>query len=287
MEHTNTTHNAEQDLDLMRLIESIHVGQTRHYRRGCILYWQGDPVEAIFMIKKGAVKVSSVSTDGRTYTYSVLGPGGLVGAETLLLGKDHEALAEAVEDTEVLSISAKEFERLLREDHNFCLLVMRKMAQDVHLMANRMRAFNLLDVQQRLKSSLIELANEHGVVTEKGIKIDIHLTHEEIGEIVAANRTTITACLSELRRQGYLWKEGRRLFIIPPEQIEILDNLDQAVVDGSEEEAIRYALAAVGKCIDPYKALEALSSGMRRVDRIGCMPAARSMSRMWCSLHSP
>jgi hypothetical protein len=44
----------------------------------------------VFMIKKGVVKVSSISTDGRINTYSDLGPGGLVRAEILLVGKDHK-----------------------------------------------------------------------------------------------------------------------------------------------------------------------------------------------------
>ena len=71
---------------------------------------------------------------------------------------------------------------------------MRKLAQDAHLMSSRVRDLTILDVQQRIKSSLIELADEHGSITEKGIRIDLDLTHEEIGEMVAANRTAITAC---------------------------------------------------------------------------------------------
>jgi methanogenic corrinoid protein MtbC1 len=144
---------------------------------------------------------------------------------------------------------------------------MRKLAQDVHSLSNRVRDLTVLDVQERIKSSLIELANEHGFVTDKGIRIDLDLTHEEIGEIVAAYRTTITACLGELKRQGYLWKEGRHLFIIPPQHIETLDHLDQSVADGSEDEATRYASEAIAQGIDPLKALEALTTGMRRVDR--------------------
>jgi 5-methyltetrahydrofolate--homocysteine methyltransferase len=152
-------------------------------------------------------------------------------------------------------------------DPRFSRLVMKKLAQDVELLAGKMRDFGFLDVQQRVKSNLIKIANECGIVTERGIRIDLDLTQEEISEMVVANRTTITACLSGLRQQGYLWKEGRHLFILPPEQIEILDNLDQAVVDGSEDEAKRCALEAVERKINPLKALEALTSGMRHVDR--------------------
>ena len=196
------------------------------------------------------------------------GPGDLLGAEAFLLGHNHETLAEAIEDSQVVLIPAGEFQRALDTDPQFSLRVMKKLAQDVHLLSNKVRDLGILDVQERIKSSLIQLANDHGVATEKGIRIDLDLTHEEIGEMVAANRTTITACLGELRRQGYLWKEGRHLFIIPPEHIAILDRLEQSVVDGLETDAKAHALEALNGSVDPLKALEALTSGMRRVDRM-------------------
>ncbi len=256
------------DVDLLALIETHQIGHLRRYTKGQVLFWQGGPVENVFVVKSGAIKVSSVLEDGRTYTYDVLGPGELTGAEAFLLGNDHEALAEALEATEVFTITPGEFEHLLATDAHFSRFVMKRLAQDVSLLAGKVRDFGFLDVQQRVKSNLIKIANEHGIVTDKGIQINLDITHEEISEMVAANRTTITACLSELRRQGYLWKEGKRFFIIPPDQIEILDNLEQAVADGSEDEAKRYALEAKSKNINSVKAFEALTGGMRQVDRL-------------------
>jgi len=159
-------------------------------------------------------------------------------------------------------------EQLLAADSGLSLAVMRKLAQDHQMLAVKIRDIGFADVQKRLKASLIELANAHGVVTDAGIRIDLDITHQQIGEMIAANRTTITACLSDLRRQGYLWKEGRRLHIIPPEQMEILDNLDEAIVDGARDRAVRWAQEAIARRVDPVKALEALTSGMRRVDRM-------------------
>ena len=256
------------DPDLLSLLETNQIGQIRRFSKGRVLYWQGDPVEFVLVVRSGALKVSSIAADGRKYTYSVLGPGALAAAEPFLLGKKHETLAEALEDTEAIVILPEEFRRRLATDPRFSLAVMTKLAKDVHVLSGKVRDFGLLDVQQRLKSNLVELASEHGVVTDKGIRIDLSLTQEEIAQMLAANRTTITACLSELRRLGYLWKEGRHIYLIPLEQIEILDNLDQAVVDGAKDEAKRWAVEAVTKGVDLVKALEALTSGMRRVDRM-------------------
>jgi hypothetical protein len=189
-------------------------------------------------------------------------------------------MAEAIENTEVLIIPVKQFEVLLARNPEFSLLVMRKLAQEVHSLTGKVRDFSLLDVQHRLKSNLIALANEHGIITDKGIRIDLDLTHEEIGEMVAANRTTITACLSELRRQGYLWTQGSRLYssFHPTTILKILITWNKAVVDGSEDDASHWALQAIENKIDPLKSLDALTSGIGAVwivlfarDEIDCL----------------
>ncbi|MEA3326891.1 MAG: cobalamin-dependent protein, partial [Chloroflexota bacterium] len=74
-------------------------------------------------------------------------------------------------------------------------------------------------------------------------------------------------CLSELRSQGYVWKEGRRLVIIPPEHMEILDALTRSVVEGDDHSAEKWVNQAISQNIEALKALEALTTGMRQVDR--------------------
>lgn len=256
------------DADLLQLVQALHAGRRVHFAKGSILHWQGDPVEAIWIVESGAVKVFATSPEGRTCTYGILGAGDLVGASAYLLAKEHDTQALALDDTEAIALLPGEFERLLAANPRFSLLVMRKLAQGADALAGKVRELGFLDVQQRLKHSLIELAQRHGIATPEGIRIDLDITHEEIGALVAANRTTITACISELKRQGYLWNEGRHLVMVPLEHIEILDNLNQAVLDGDEVAARQWAGAAVDKGVDPGKALEALSSGMRRVDAL-------------------
>lgn len=243
-------------------------GQAQRFPKGAMLHWQGDPVEDVFIIMSGAVKISSVSTDGKIQGFAFLGAGSMVGATACLLGKVHETMAEAIEETEVLSIQRQEFQCALADDPEFSMIVMRSLAEGVELLGARVRDLSLLDVQSRLKHALMELASEHGVPSERGLIIDLQITHQELGELVAANRTTITSYLSELQKKGYLWKEGTHLGIIPPQHIEILDSLELAMLQGQEDEAGGRAEAALGMGVKPALALEALAGGMRQVDRM-------------------
>lgn len=259
------SHRVESDI--LELLAAHGVGQERVYPMGRVLYWQGDPVESILVVKRGAIKVSTLSHNGEIHTYAIVGPGRLLGANAYLLGSDHESVAETLEESELLLIPPGEFERALSQDQALSIAVMRELARVAHSLTDRMRELSFLDVQQRLKRSLVRLAQEYGLTTCDGVRINLKITHEEIGALVSANRTTITACLSELKRQGYLWTEGRRLVIISPEHMAILDLLCQAIVDGDEDEAIRLAEQAVREGVDPLKALDALTRGIQEIDR--------------------
>jgi len=252
--------------DLLELVETLHVGRLQHHRKGEILYQQGNKAECVFVVKTGQVKTLCVSQEGKVLTYEILGPGRLVGAEAYLLGSDHEAMAEVLADADVYAISFAELEHLLANDPRVSLAVMRQLAQTTHALACKIQDIAFLDVQERLKLGLVRLASQYGLATEQGVKIDLPITHEGIAELLAANRSTVTVYLHALEEQGYLWREGRRLVIIPPEQIEVLDSLSRAVVEGDEQAAIHWARRAVELKVDPLKALDALTAGIRLVD---------------------
>jgi methanogenic corrinoid protein MtbC1 len=258
---------AENNPLICSLALELWPNRKKRFPRGVVLSWQGDPVEQIFIILEGAVMISTLSPDGKVYAYGILGAGRVIGATQYLLDGVHNSVAEVSEATEMLVIPVEMFEQALRSNQNFSLAMMKEMAQGMVEIAGKARDLSFLDVQQRLKHSLITLAREYGVRTEKGVIIDLNITQDEIGAMVSANRTTIVACLSELRAKGFLWKDGRHLVILPPEQVEKLDTLTRAVIEGDDCQAEKLANEGINMGIEVLKVLDALTAGMKEVDR--------------------
>ncbi|OQY23433.1 MAG: hypothetical protein B6I35_03710 [Anaerolineaceae bacterium 4572_32.2] len=254
------------DAGILELAKAHHVGCLKRYRNGEILYWQGDPVECLYVVKRGKIKTSVLSSAGKAHAYGVWGPGCLMGVTAYLLGKAHICMADAMENTDVWVIPLLEFERLLASDARFSLAVLKEQARTVELFVREIDSLSLMNVQQRLKHSLTRLASEYGLATDRGIKIDLDITHEEIAELTGANRSTVTAYLNDLRKQGYLWKDGRRLVIFPPQHVRILDGLKQAVVESDGHGAISWARKVVEERVGSARALDALTYGMQQVE---------------------
>ncbi len=200
---------------VVQLIELSGFGLCRQYKKGRILLRQGDRVDYIITIKSGTVKIYSILSDGRIYAYGMLGKGGLVGVPQFLLDEESKVMIEAIEDTDVILISPDDFQRLVSADPRFSLILMKKLARDLRNITDKAEGMGFYNVQERLKRSLIKLAEEHGIKTDKGICINIDITHKEIGELIGANRTTITYFINQLKRQGYLFKDGKHFVISP------------------------------------------------------------------------
>ena len=248
-------------------VQSAAPGRSKALARGEVLFWQGDPVEAIFVVQSGSLKEYTLLPDGRAYAHRLLGPGGLAGATAYLLGHDHDTITQALDEVTVIPLSPAQFDELLAGNPRFASLLIKKLAESAQSSAQQARDLGFLDVQQRLMSNLLDLARKHGIVSERGLEIPAELTHEDIGQLVAANRSTITVLLNELKKQGLIWKKGRHWVVITPEHFAILNGLREAVVGARDWEATDWADRSTSALVDPMLALDALSQGMRQVER--------------------
>jgi CRP/FNR family transcriptional regulator, cyclic AMP receptor protein len=70
-------------------------------------------------------------------------------------------------------------------------------------------------VDERLLALFAHLGDRWGRVTPDGIHVPVRLTHELIGQLVGAQRPTVTTALGELRREGRLVKRPDRTWLLP------------------------------------------------------------------------
>jgi CRP/FNR family transcriptional regulator len=66
----------------------------------------------------------------------------------------------------------------------------------------------------RIRGKLMQLARVHGRVVAGGIRLDLPLTHELLGEMVGSARETVTWAVGELMRDGLVVREGRRYRLV-------------------------------------------------------------------------
>jgi CRP-like cAMP-binding protein len=104
---------------------SLHAGE--------FLFREGDAAEALYVVKKGTLRVVSGST-----VYETLKPGGIVG-EMAIIDQSSRRSASVIAGTyaELLKIDRKQFLDLVANNPDFSIEVMQVMARRLRVMNQR------------------------------------------------------------------------------------------------------------------------------------------------------
>jgi len=124
------------------------------YRKGTVLFREGQPAHDIFIVHEGRVRLSISSESGRRLTLRIAGPGEILGLSAALTGGPHEMMAELLEDAQLATIKRKDLLNFLREHRDACLQVVHLLSQDLHIAYDRVRSLGLARTRRPRTSRL-------------------------------------------------------------------------------------------------------------------------------------
>ncbi len=138
--------------------------------------------------------------NGKQITLAILKPGDIFGEVTLFGGEKHDTIAEAIENSYICYISKNNFEDLLIRQPELSLKITRQIGKRLKSIESKIENLVFHDSTYRLVTLLLELSKSDGKETAEGLLIDFRITHEDIGDLIAVNRQTVTEKLNELKK---------------------------------------------------------------------------------------
>lgn len=197
----------KQLLSLSRYLTTLVPGSSAlHFQAGQAIFYQGGSAEAVYYLRRGAVKLTAVSTAGREVAVGVLNAGDFFGEGCLVGQPKHRTTARAIDLTSLLVLKRKEMIRVLHEEHafsdRFILHMLKRNARIeedliVHL-------FN--SIEKRLARALLRLAS-YGKKSRPH-KIIPGISQTELAKMIGTNRGSVTIFLDKFRKLGYIDYNG-------------------------------------------------------------------------------
>ena len=185
----------------------------RQFAQGELLHAPPQPMETLFILKQGRVRIFRVSPDGRALTTAILTPGTIFG-EMLLLGQQmHDNFAEALDDVTVCVMSKSDVQRFLLSDARIAARISEILGHRVAQLERRLSDTVFKSVPQRVAGTLCLLADEERRRLP-GRGIAIQLTHEQIAALVGTSRETTTKILNEYAAQSLVRLGRGRITIL-------------------------------------------------------------------------
>lgn len=185
----------------------------RRFNQGQVIFHHGDPGGLLYIISRGKVKISHSTQDGQEALLAILGAGDFFGELALLDDSPRSATAEALDNTETLTLHREDFRHYLSSNPDFAMHVLQTMAKHIRRLNSQLSDIFFLDLAGRLARTLLRLADEHGKVVNDCTMIDLSLTQTDLAEMTGATRVSINKTLGRFRRSGWVKLEGRRFSI--------------------------------------------------------------------------
>jgi CRP-like cAMP-binding protein len=202
------------------LVDVLKRFKKRAFKRGDILFIEGESAQTYFIVGEGQVKVFQSSADGFEVILHMLGPGELVGAFPTLGEGTYPASAQAFTDLVAYSISSEEFDSILGDYPIVAVNLLRfAVLQASH---EKLREMATERVEQRIARTLSRLANQIGRQTATGILIDAPLTRQDLAEMTGSTLFTVSRTLKSWAREGILEVGREKVTIISPHRLVVL-----------------------------------------------------------------
>jgi CRP-like cAMP-binding protein len=208
---------------------STQVHSLRRFGKRQIVLRQGEALEGIYCVRSGLLKRSVGNTRGNRKILEVLGPGDLIGIESIN--------GVGCRAAEVVSLMPSELCFFRRRDlHGMIIgapgtaLVLAVCAAERARRAERALAdLTLKSARERVIGAILSLGRRYGKPTARGVLLDLPVTRGDLADLAGIALATTSRLLHDLKDEGLVRTRGRQLWIVRSDRLdrEHQENFDQ------------------------------------------------------------
>ncbi|MBI4341054.1 MAG: Crp/Fnr family transcriptional regulator [Candidatus Omnitrophica bacterium] len=189
------------------------LSREKRYAKGETIFREGEPAEAVCVVKEGRVHLMKFLESGQTSTTCVMTPGEPFCCLPALDRKPYPVDAVAAVDSVVVRIPTSAFHEMLQQNPSF-------LEDSLCLFCDRLRAVEHRSctmhepVERRLAQTLLELSKKFGTT--------IPLTKHELAEMADTTVETTIRVLSHLKKAGIVKSSRGSTTIAKPDRLKTL-----------------------------------------------------------------
>ena len=187
------------------------------YDAGELVFSEGEPCEGFYVVLTGKIRIFKTSANGREQILAIEGPGSSVAELPVFDGGRYPASVAAVDGSEMIFISRKDFQAFCLQHPQVALKVLAVVGSRLRRLVGIIEELSFTTVRQRLVSHLLRLASDIGHKTDRGIEITLPGSHQDLAHQIGTVRELVSRNLSRLQAEGLLELDARHIIIRDPQ----------------------------------------------------------------------
>lgn len=204
------------------IIESIT--ESHKYKKGSLVFREGEPSESLFVVKSGLIKLTQSSNEGKQHIVRFLFPGDYFGQFALLHNKNNDVTAEVVESGDVCRMHRKDFIPLLEQNAALAFSFLMSVSEQLHQAEASAGAMHMFEVEKRLARLLVYLYTRNhtdALVSVQTLRhsVDLPSAKKEVAAMIGTTAETLSRKLNKLEALKIIAMHKRTVNILEMETL--------------------------------------------------------------------
>lgn len=201
-------------LDSSGWSELLAATELRRYSPGEVIFLEGDPPDAFFLVNTGWVKAVKLSVEGREQILDFVGPGHPINIAPVFAGKPNPATLIALEDCALWTMPQAALQGLLDRYPAMAKLVIKALAGRLLYTVALIEDLSLRSVTARLAKLILMQANQY---QQTVISRHRWATQAEMAARLGTVPDVINRALRALADEGLIHIDRRQIVILDKE----------------------------------------------------------------------
>jgi CRP-like cAMP-binding protein len=194
---------------LAELKKIIQERRTRQFKKGQVIYYEGDKGAVLNLLISGKAKSVKLATDGRELMTGIYAPDDYMGINSMLLNEAHSDTATAMEDSLVCLIPREQLEELMNRYPDVAREFIKLLAKDVKDKEEHLLQMAYNSARKKMADAMIRLQKQQNE-GDGGFKI----TREDLAAMTGMATETVSRTLSDFKDEGLIEKKGSVIKVI-------------------------------------------------------------------------
>jgi CRP-like cAMP-binding protein len=195
----------------------------RQFKRGDILYNEGNRISGFYCIQSGIIKVYKTGFDGKEQIIRFAKTGEIIAYRSVLSNEVACTSAKVIEDCKVCFIPSEILVLLIKTNSNFALELMKLACHELGEANSFITDIAQKTVKERLAEILLLLVHDFGLDGQNFLRIS--LTREELANIIGTATESVIRLLSEFKTDKLVDLNGRKIKILDIKRLEKISNV--------------------------------------------------------------
>jgi len=201
------------EIDQDSLNEVSKITTERKYPKGSMIILEEEYGDKLFIVQSGTVKITRVNDEGKEVILALLGSSEIFGEMAILDGESRSANVLAQEACSLLVISSEDFIHILKKNFKVSFALMSELAKKIRKSDLQIEALSLSDAEHRIGVSILNLAEDMGVIRNGKVTIQNLPFQQDIANMAGTSRETVSRVMKTFEDRNLILKEGHTVII--------------------------------------------------------------------------